>query len=70
MMNFEGSGRHYPNISHLGAKGTMKTSDRIDVNPWPAKHETRTTTSAMQHSVWIYVPAVMKIRLSYHQPHI
>jgi hypothetical protein len=34
-MNFEGSGKYYPNISHflIGAEGTMKTSDRIDVNP-------------------------------------
>jgi len=35
MMNFERCGRYYSNISHflIGAEGTMKTSDRIDVNP-------------------------------------
>jgi hypothetical protein len=35
MMNCEGYGRYYPNISHflIGAEGTMKTPDRIDVNP-------------------------------------
>lgn len=72
MMNFEGCGRYYRNISHFltWAVGTMKTSDRVDVNPWRAKHEKRSTTRAMQYSVWKHVPDIMKIRLSYHQPHI
>jgi len=41
IMNFERCRKYYPNISHflIGAEGTMKTSDRIDVNPWAAKQE-------------------------------
>jgi len=35
MMDFERCGRYYPNILHflIGAEGTMKTSDRINVKP-------------------------------------
>jgi hypothetical protein len=67
MMNIEGCGRYYPNIFHLltGAEETMKTSNRLDINPQCAKHETRATTTTMQHSVWKYVPDSIKIR-SHH----